>query len=688
MRSILPINVDDLLRGRPVESARVEFKAGWNPDTTGFQVLKTVCAFANDLQSLNGGYVVIGVAESEGRAVRPVAGLSGDEIDEAQRWIRGRCKAMRPSYSPILSPEVLDGRDVLVVWAPASEDSPHRAPDGPGRGRSWKYWVRIGSETVDAEAADGLEALIEQTARVPWDHRPAHQARIEDLREAKVREHLHDVRSALRDEPDAVTVYRRMRITAPANEHEVPRNVGLLFFSDDPEQWFPGARIAVVQFAADRAGEVQGERVFRGTLAAQIRDCLRYLEGLSQTHLQKQRDRSQVHGWVSYPVPALREALVNAVYHRGYRPDVMEPTKVCLYPDRMEVISYPGPVAGIEPHHLEAGASAPPVPIPARNPRVGEFLKQLGLAEQWLTGLPRIYRAMEENGSPAPRFDFDETRTWFRVTLPAHPEYAAVSALQDAAYLRTVGGLDDAFQRVRDSWEANQASAVLAAEMIRLYAERDDPDKAEAVFTRFRDIGPKSAIPNVANIWIEVLLNHGRNGDARRLLDEFAENTSAQDAIDAAILARRLRESRIAHRYFQQAGDAVQTDSRALHEFAQTKMWLAQEARGKQRRGWREVDRRLLVEARGLLERVTGMDASPARHAWAWRDLARTLNWQRAPAGEVEAAFGNATRLLPNEPRFAEELEQFRERQHRRNHGRSRGRPHGSEGNGGNGGRR
>ena len=103
--SILPINVDDLLRGRPVESARIEFKAGWNPDTTGFQVLKTVCAFANDLQSLNGGYVVIGVAESEGRAVRPVvAGLSGAEIDAAQRWIRGRCKAMQPGYAPILSP--------------------------------------------------------------------------------------------------------------------------------------------------------------------------------------------------------------------------------------------------------------------------------------------------------------------------------------------------------------------------------------------------------------------------------------------------------------------------------------------------------------------------------------------------------------------------------------------------------
>ena len=666
MSAILPISVDDLLGGRSIESVRVKFKAIWSPDTTGFPVLKTICAFANDHQNLNGGYVIIGVAESKGRIERPPVGLGSAEIEAAQRWIRGRCKALQPGYTPIFSPEALDGREVLVVWVPPSDERPHRAPDGPDAGKRWKYWIRVGSETVDAEAAGRLEALIEQTTRVPWDDRVAHRARVEDLREAKVREHLHDVRSALRDEIDAATIYRRMRLTAPVNEHEAPRNVGLLFFSDAPEQWFPGARIEVVQFAADRAGEVQDKLVFRGSLSAQLRECLRHLEGFSQTHIMKERERCRVRGWVSYPVPALREALVNAVHHRGYRPEMMEPTKVLLYPDRMEIISYPGPVAGIEPHHLAPDASIPPPP--ARNRRIGELLTQLGLAEALWTGLPRIYRAMAENGSPAPRFDFDADRTWFRATLPAHPEYAAVSAIQDAAYLRTVGGRDDAFKRVQDAWKANPTSAVLAAEMIRLHAERDDPEASEAVFVRFRDIGPRAAIPNVANTWIEVLLDHGRERDARRLLDELAESASAQDAIDAAILARRLRESRIAHQYFLQAGEAIYTDSRALHEFAQTKIRLAQEAREQQRRAWREVYRRLLVEARGLLERVIQMDASPTRHAWAWRDLARTLNWLRVPASEVLAAFENALRLLPDEPRFAEELGRFRDRQNARNH--------------------
>ena len=659
MSNILPINVEDLLIGRLIESVRVEFKASWDPGITGFQILKTVCAFANDYQNLNGGYIVVGVDASEGRSVR---GLTDREIDDAQRWIRGRCKAMRPSYVPILSPEQMGGRDVLVVWVPASEARPHQAPDGPG-GKNWKYWIRIGSETVDAAASNQLDRLLEQTTPIPWDNRAAHDARLDDLREAKVREHLHDVKSALRDEPDAPTIYRRMRITVPANQHEVPRNVGLLFFSDNPERWFPSARIVVAQFAADRAGKVQNERTFHGALAAQLGDCLRHLDGFAQTHLKKERDRSKVRGWVNYPLQALREALVNAVYHRAYRPEVMEPTKVCLYPDRIEVISYPGPVAGIEPQHLQESASVPPTP--ARNPRIGEFLKQLGLAEGWRTGLPQIYRCMAENGSPPPQFDF--AASWFRATLPAHPEYAAVSALQDAAYLRTVGSSEDAFLRVQDSWRANEASAVLCAEMIRLHAERDDLDSAKAVFTRFCEIGPEFAIPNVTNTWIEALLDHDCTDDALDVLHLLTARASAQDAIDAAILARRLRQPRIAHRYFEQAGDSIQADPRALHEFAQTKMGLAQEARTQRERAWREVNRRLLVEARGLLERVIQMDASPTRHAWAWRDLARTLNWLRTPMGEVTAAYENAIRLLPDEAKFPAELAQLRERQRPRN---------------------
>ena len=660
MVAILPINVNDLVNGR-TESARIEFKAGWDPKTTGPQVLRTICAFANDFQNLNGGYILIGVAEGRGADGAHVIGLPKGEIEEAQKWIGGRCRGdMRPSYAPVLSPETLEGRDVLVVWVPASQDRPHRAR---GQHGAWPYWIRVGSQTVNAETAGYLSAFLETTA-VPWDEQAAHRSSLGDLREGMVREYLHEVRSNLRGQPDVATIYRNLRLTVQVNNHEVARNVGLLFFADDPEQWFPGARIVAVRFAADRPGAVLDEHVFRGPLAAQVRSCLRHLEGMSRAHVQKSREHSQVRGWVSYPIPALREAMVNAVYHRSYRPHVMEPTKVYLYPDRIEVISYPGPVPGIEPSHLAANARGIP-PVSTRNPRIGGFLKELDLAEEHRTGLPTIYRAMQENGSPQPTFDFDDG--WFRATLPAHPEYAAVTALEDAAYLRTVGSKEDAFRRIEEAWRAHESSAVLAAELIRLYAGRDQLDAAEHVFSQFREDAAPTAVPNVTNHWIEVLLDHGREDDARRLLRDIETSVSAQDAVDAAILARRLRESRIAHRYFEQASEVMQTDARALLEFAQTKIRLALETKNGNRRSQRAVRRRLFIEARGLLERVVQMDASPTRRAWAWRDLARVLNWLRLPAKDVEAAFQNAIDLLPDEHRFGVELRQFQERVQNRN---------------------
>ena len=666
MSVILPINLDALLHCRGVESERVEFKASWDAHTTGPQVVRTICAFANDYHNLNGGYVVIGVAERAGRAVLPPSGLSANEIEAAQKWIRGHSNRLDPPYPPILSPEAIGGRHILVVWAPASEMRPHRAPAADS-GAS-RYWVRLGSETVDAERrGDLLRGLIQQTARVPWDDRRALDAQVEDLREVKVREYLRDVGSGLLDEPSERNIYRRMRLTMQVNDHESPRNVSLLFFSKEPSTWFRGARIEVVQFAADRAGDVQEERIFGGGLVDQLRDCLNYLENLSAFHLQKQRERSQVRGWVSYPQPAIRETLVNALYHRGYDVDQPDPTKVYLHPGRIEVISYPGPVPGIEPRHLLPNAEVRAAP--ARNRRIGEFLKELGLAEGRLSGLAKVFREMQANGSPVPRFDFDEQRTYFQATLPAHPEYAALSALRDAAHLRALGEDQEAHRRIESTWTANHASAVLATEMIRSYAERGEIGRAEEVLETFDAQGPQNAVSHVANALIDALMKAGDESKARRLLTQSRSERFGQDAIDAAILARRARDFRVAHRYFERAGEAVYADPRALHEFAQTKLRLAAESHRQQRT---DSNRRFLTEARELLERVVQLDAPPTRHAWAWRDLARSLDWLRAPIREVEESYRKAIELLPDEPRFVQELEGVRSRSKAAHYGPAR----------------
>ena len=72
----LPINIEELLGGRAVEGDRIEYKTGWNPDA----IYRTICAFANDFDETGGGYIVVGVAEENGHAIRPVVSIDSEGI--------------------------------------------------------------------------------------------------------------------------------------------------------------------------------------------------------------------------------------------------------------------------------------------------------------------------------------------------------------------------------------------------------------------------------------------------------------------------------------------------------------------------------------------------------------------------------------------------------------------------------
>ena len=73
----IPVNIEDLLHKRKIESTRIEFKTGWNPD----KIYRTICAFANDFDNIGGGYIIVGVQEEEntGIAKRPVTGVPIEE---------------------------------------------------------------------------------------------------------------------------------------------------------------------------------------------------------------------------------------------------------------------------------------------------------------------------------------------------------------------------------------------------------------------------------------------------------------------------------------------------------------------------------------------------------------------------------------------------------------------------------
>lgn len=412
----LPINVREVLEGQVVEWERLEFKAGWNPEA----VLHTLCAFANDFHNLGGGYLFIGIEERDGRPVLPPVGLEPGDLDRIQKEIVRLGHRITPSYHPVVEPYVIDGRHVLALWAPGGTSRPYKAPlslakDNPRHA----FYIRKASSTVEAKGGDERD-LISLAAHVPFDDRPNQRASLDDLQLGLIQAHLREIGSdllAASGRMDFAALCERMKIVDGPREHRWPRNVGLLFFNDQPEEFFPQVQIDVVQFPDGPGGDRIFERTFTGPLGRQLRDALAYIRNvvLEET-VQKFPDRAEADRYFNYPYTAVEEALVNAVYHRSY--EEREPIEVRVLPDHLTVTSFPGPDRSISIADLKAGSF---VARRYRNRRIGEFLKELKLTEGRGTGVPKIVRAMRANGSPPPKFKTDRERSYFVTILPIHP---------------------------------------------------------------------------------------------------------------------------------------------------------------------------------------------------------------------------------------------------------------------------
>ena len=446
MTGKLPINIDHLLRQRTVEGERIEYKAGWNPKS----VLHTICAFANDFHNLGGGYVVLGVKEKNGRPVLPPKGISSKHIDQIQNELLDLGhSAMRPHYHPLTAAYRVKGRNILVLWAPGGDTRPYKVRVSLAKGRSdWGYFIRKHSSTVRARDADERE-LLSLAATVPFDDRYRQTASLGDLSHRLIREFLREIGSELASEAENLSVDdlgKRLNIVGGPPEAMFPKNVGLLFFNERPDRFFPATQIDVVWFPDGPGGDQFEEKEFRGPLFIILSEAISYIErNYLKEIVVKYPHRPEAERFWNFPIGAIEEALVNAIYHRSY--EEREPVEVRITREELLVLSYPGADRSIRMDDFRKGQA---VSRRYRNRRIGEFLKELGLAEGRSTGVPKILRAMRENGSPAPVFESDKDRTSFLVRLPVHEkvgqEASGQVAVQDTRQVTVQDTMQDTGQ--------------------------------------------------------------------------------------------------------------------------------------------------------------------------------------------------------------------------------------------------
>jgi len=414
----LPININDLLASGKIEWERLEFKKGWNPES----VIHTLCAFANDFHNLGGGYVVIGVAEQNGRPVLPPEGIELDKIDAIQNEIIELGHRILPYYHPVIAPCEVDGKTILVLWASGGQTRPYKAPVSLSKkNKEYAYYIRKGSSTVRAKHQDEVE-LIGLAATVPFDDRINQRASVDALELGLIRSYLQRVGSDLFTEAskmDFIKLCRRMNIIDGPDEFIRPRNVGLLFFNEHPYTFFPQTQIDVVHFPDGPGADSFTEKTFKGPIDKMLAEALNHIKSqFIEENIQKFPDRAEAERRFNYPYVAIEEILTNAVYHRSY--EIREPIEVRILPDRITIGSFPGPDRSITDKDIKKYSL---VSRRYRNRRIGDFFKELDMTEGKGTGFPKILRALKKNESPQLIFHTDDERSYFVVELPAHPKF-------------------------------------------------------------------------------------------------------------------------------------------------------------------------------------------------------------------------------------------------------------------------
>lgn len=424
----MPININDLIDCRVVESNRVEFISGWNPTP----IIHSICAFANDIDNVGGGYIVVGVEENDGTPVLPVKGIPQERVDGILKELIGLCHMIEPLYYPVVEPVFFQGKYIIVIWVSGGHGRPYKAAKDVHSDKSTKlYYIRKFSSTIVASPEEEKE-LFYISMDIPFDDRPNLAADVSDLDIGLMRSHLKEIGSSLYEHSlsmDALDIAKNIQLVAGPPEAVKPLNVGLLMFSERPEKYFRYARIEVVDIP-DPTVTNMTEKVFTGPIQRQLSDALAFIKNYTLKEVViKSADRAEATRISNYPYAAIEEILANAVYHRSYQEK--EPITVRITSESIEITSFPGFDRSISDKDIAELRIRARV---YRNRRIGDFLKELKLIEDRNTGFPNAIKALKANGSGMPRFEMDEERSFLSVTIPIHPYFLKASSDKDTEY--------------------------------------------------------------------------------------------------------------------------------------------------------------------------------------------------------------------------------------------------------------
>lgn len=370
------------------ESHDIEFKEKWRDE-----YLKTLCAFANT----DGGVLYLGIRDDG-----TVAGLKNTKklLEELPNKIRNNLGIM-----PSVKLEQIKGKDVIKI-----DVNPSMIPvsyDG-------KFYIRVGSTTQEVKGIE-LARIIMKKQLISWDTLPS-DAGIEEIDEYTISKFVEMAEDRLAissyDTPEKIVenleLIKNGKLT----------NAGVLLFGKNPQKYFPNSVCRVGRFKTPT--EIVDTVEIRGNLFKQVEELMNAIKKhINVRYVIEGMERKDL--W-DYPLPAIREACINALIHRDYM-DTAE-IQIKIHDDHIKFWN-PGKLPeGITIEDLKREHTSKP-----RNKLLAMVFYYAGLIEKWGTGTTRIVSLCREHGLPEP--EFKEEFGGFTVEL--------WKDIYNEAYLRKLG---------------------------------------------------------------------------------------------------------------------------------------------------------------------------------------------------------------------------------------------------------